>query len=346
MLLQLRNIGIIKEANIKLNGLTVIAGENDTGKSTVGKILFAIIKSDNISWLQKANEDKAKEILAIRLNLVFDANVSDNGEVVLKDNGNKEIVRAYIKDKNYVSLFKRDTSSKQRFFDATFIASPLILDLVDFFNSVARMRDRKKIDFGLEFNIKYPYILWDLYDKLVSEYSFPAIRIQRDIQASIENIIVGEFIVERDKVYYVKSLGKKVIKVEMLNTAMGIKSFGIIQLLNKNRFLNRKNILIIDEPEVHLHPKWQLKFAQLIVQLVKKGVKILVNSHSPYMIEALKRYSEVYELESRTNFYLAKDGSIKQIQNSNSLTLSKIFEILSEPFDEFDKMDAQKLENG
>jgi len=28
--------------------LTIIAGENDTGKSTLGKILFSVAKSDNI----------------------------------------------------------------------------------------------------------------------------------------------------------------------------------------------------------------------------------------------------------------------------------------------------------
>ena len=32
MILELKNIGMIKEASVKLDGLTVIAGENDTGK--------------------------------------------------------------------------------------------------------------------------------------------------------------------------------------------------------------------------------------------------------------------------------------------------------------------------
>jgi predicted ATP-dependent endonuclease of OLD family len=44
MKLQLENIGIIKNATIQFNGLTVIAGENDTGKTTVGKVLFSEIR--------------------------------------------------------------------------------------------------------------------------------------------------------------------------------------------------------------------------------------------------------------------------------------------------------------
>ena len=43
--IKLRNFGKIKEADIQLSGLTLIAGPKDSGKSTVGKALFAIIKS-------------------------------------------------------------------------------------------------------------------------------------------------------------------------------------------------------------------------------------------------------------------------------------------------------------
>lgn len=39
MRLEIKNIGRIEEASIEMNGITVIAGENDTGKSTVGKVL-------------------------------------------------------------------------------------------------------------------------------------------------------------------------------------------------------------------------------------------------------------------------------------------------------------------
>ncbi|WP_239650422.1 AAA family ATPase [Brachyspira hyodysenteriae] len=47
MELQLRNIGMIKEADITLDGLTLIAGENDTGKSTVGKALYSVVAGLN-----------------------------------------------------------------------------------------------------------------------------------------------------------------------------------------------------------------------------------------------------------------------------------------------------------
>ena len=84
--------------------------------------------------------------------------------------------------------------------------------------------------------------------------------------------------------------------------------------------------------------------AKIIVELVKNGVKIIVNSHSPYMIEALQRYSEKEKVTA--DFYLAEDGYIHKIEDSNSQTLSKIFEKLSEPFDVFEEMESERFLNG
>jgi len=346
MELQLKNIGMIKAANVKIDGLTVIAGENDTGKSTVGKMLFALIKSDNIAFKQKASGGDIRHILATRLNLIFDGNISFNGSAKLIEENDKKqpIIDIQIKDKNYVSKVKFNRENTNRFFDATFVQSPLVFDLVDFFNSVSKMRERKKYDYGLDFDISYPYMMWDLYDKLSKDNPFPHAKRQRQIDELITTVISGKLHFDNSKFYYLKRVQNSEMQIEMENTATGIKSFGVIQVLNNNKFFTKKNILILDEPEVHLHPKWQLKMAKLITMLVEKGMTIVVNSHSPYMIEALQRYSELANVNS--DFYLAEDGYIKKENNSNSETLSKIFAKLSEPFDVFDAMDSEKLQNG
>ena len=45
MRLNIKNFAKIKEADIIIDGITVIAGENNTGKSTVGKVLFSLFNS-------------------------------------------------------------------------------------------------------------------------------------------------------------------------------------------------------------------------------------------------------------------------------------------------------------
>ena len=42
MLLKLRDVGRLNPAEVKIEGLTVICGNNNTGKSTIGKILYCI----------------------------------------------------------------------------------------------------------------------------------------------------------------------------------------------------------------------------------------------------------------------------------------------------------------
>ena len=63
MKLILENIGMLKKAEITLNQLVVIAGENDNGKSTVGKVIFCLVKAINRykEDLQESQEHKIKE---------------------------------------------------------------------------------------------------------------------------------------------------------------------------------------------------------------------------------------------------------------------------------------------
>ncbi len=61
MLFKIKNIAAIEQAEVLLDGLTVIGGENDTGKSTVGKLLFAIVKGI-ARYEQDLNESKEKAL--------------------------------------------------------------------------------------------------------------------------------------------------------------------------------------------------------------------------------------------------------------------------------------------
>ena len=78
--------------------------------------------------------------------------------------------------------------------------------------------------------------------------------------------------------------------------------------------------------------------AEVLVELVSQGVYIIVSSHSPYMIEALERYSALKGLEGSCSFYLAENNKVE-----NKSQLPEIFALLSEPFDEFRQLDAKVL---
>ena len=61
MRLKIHDFAKVKDADIIINGITVIAGENNTGKSTIGKVLYAVFNSlYNID--SKIEEQREKEI--------------------------------------------------------------------------------------------------------------------------------------------------------------------------------------------------------------------------------------------------------------------------------------------
>jgi predicted ATPase len=335
----LKNIGMIQSADIRLDGLTVIAGENDTGKSTVSKMLFATVKVDNIRVRQKRTaQADINSLMATWLNLVFDGNVSNDGLFELSDNNNK-ILELKVKDKNFVQNFNYHPRDDERpLLDVTMIQSPIIFDLDDFFGSIMRLKENQRMEMGelynTDFEFSYPVILWDLYKKINDKNPFPKAKSWQPMSERIKEIIGGRVAKESGKFYFYKDVSEQEsLKIEIANTALGIKSFGLLQLLNDWRRLNQKYLLILDEPEVHLHPEWQVKYAELIVELVKNGIYVLVNSHSPEMIQGLKHFSDEAQLSGKTSFYLAEkiENSTQSLITDKTTDLNSIFLKLAKP---------------
>lgn len=90
------------------------------------------------------------------------------------------------------------------------------------------------------------------------------------------------------------------------NGATGLKSFVIIRNLYMNGLVDEKTLLIMDEPEAHLHPQWIVRFARFLVLLRKKTkCRLFVSSHSTDMVSSLKYISEK-ELCESPDFYIAE----------------------------------------
>lgn len=60
--------------------------------------------------------------------------------------------------------------------------------------------------------------------------------------------------------------------------------FGLWSYLN--HLARKGDWLMIDEPELNLHPHNQLAIAQLLAQLVNRGIHVVVSTHSDYMVRA------------------------------------------------------------
>jgi predicted ATPase len=48
-----------------------------------------------------------------------------------------------------------------------------------------------------------------------------------------------------------------------------------------------RDLLVIDEPEMHLHPEAQAKLTEFLAMLVNAGLNIIITTHSPYLVDHL-----------------------------------------------------------
>lgn len=432
MKLVLENIGMLKSAELNLDSLSVIAGENDNGKSTVGKVVFCIVKAINRykEDLQESKEYKINEKLdeiyfdlrrvlislpnesidvVRRVNYLRDWSINLNDKLYALREQISELSNSFLIEENrienickhleelerissepentkksienalnkvfasefdssvllsgesegFIRLYDNDLKlidikvsvgnrikllsdvEPVEFNDATFIESPLILnnhDLLIRSQSGLNITKRGSSRLGMPYTTLHVKDLFDKLKELPLNDIFSNNQEDLLFRENIHNIVSGEIIYDVEKKDFIFNKDDKTISIK--NTASGIKVFGLLQLLSSNGFLNKNSILIFDEPENHLHPKWQLKLAKILAGLAKNGVYILVSSHSPYMIEALKRYSDCIGLEQKTGFYLAEKNVIE-----NRNRLEDTFRVLSEPFEIFRQMDEEILKD-
>ena len=99
----------------------------------------------------------------------------------------------------------------------------------------------------------------------------------------------------------------------------------------KGEYINKDKILIKDENEKNLKKKKKKKYAEVVAKLCDSGANILINTHSPYMVESLRGYSEKYNVP--VNFYLAQRDSDSNEINflEKNGDISQIINVLAQP---------------
>lgn len=65
------------------------------------------------------------------------------------------------------------------------------------------------------------------------------------------------------------------------------------------------DLLIIEEPESHLHPAMQVKFIRLLAAAVQEGVRILITTHSEWVLEELANLVRMSDLPENKREKLA-----------------------------------------
>lgn len=118
-----------------------------------------------------------------------------------------------------------------------------------------------------------------------------------------------EGVMRTRKILYTDSTGESYAVKEV---ATGIKNFALIQSLLQKGQLTERTLLIIDEPEAHLHPQWVVEYARVIMMLHRElGVKLLIATHSPRLVQSLYLLANEEEAAKALQFYMSEPSETK-----------------------------------
>ena len=441
MKLKIENIGKIKEAEIYIDGISVITGFNDTGKSTVGRSLFALcdafyktgsnIHDERISNIINAITESIAKNFTFH---IYYRLIESEAETILNCKDSQEVreILEQIPLKMYKKLqelrgatfleeysqeFEPQSKNLDNYKKEIFTKIEIALDMknstiltgivsralkAEFAGQVCCALNKKQGIFTLsdngesvsvtvENNQEQNIVIDNMsfqtekavyIDNAVSidnsntrrEIYFPLITTPRkfghrrllgvDLMKTpedynlIDNLLAqeklslimkkvsliskGALIQDRGIWHYNLTGQDKSILLNIENVSTGILAFATLRRLIENGSLQESGILILDEPETHLHPEWQNIFAEIIVLLCRDfDLKILLNTHSHYFLTAIKKFSQKYELDGRCKYYLScNDDNSMVIFRDVTGNLDEIYKKFLRPIQDIEDLDA------
>ncbi|WP_263833633.1 ATP-binding protein [Sulfurospirillum oryzae] len=134
----------------------------------------------------------------------------------------------------------------------------------------------------------YPKYIDDLYKYIDGEFILkgndPEIE---KIANEIEKRIQGKVSIEKfNNTIIFEDQNSHKIAIGL--AAMGVANLGLISMLIRNEIIKKNSFLIIDEPEAHLHPEWQVLLVDTLYNLAKSGVNVVITTHSLEIIKYLE----------------------------------------------------------
>lgn len=378
MKLTFNNVGrFFEKTELEINGITIIAGKNGTGKSTISKLFYCIFDSlhdigkqiednrvANISRILDGSTGNYVRYNAIR-DIAFEVVSSYNNYFsvetflqILKQNEYpieqldensvqelcKSIVKALdISDKQIlenlvIRRFRAEFDKYLQHVNYCDTISDINLQIKD--ENINIILDHDNLTLQGEFNLVKDIIYLDDLSSLSSLFSIrrnidpfshtyqlrkKVYRIKDNdndvvdrilaekrystIISKMEDINIGDLVESYagSMEYRVKGLKTN---LSMANVSAGTKVFAIIKKLITNGYIEENGMIVLDEPEVHLHPEWQMALAEMIAIMQSElKVNFLISTHSADFIAFIKYYSRRLGIFDRCKFYKAVTNS-------------------------------------
>lgn len=350
--LELKNIGPFKEANLDFIGentiekppVTIITGENGTGKTIILDAIRALMFGPCDTLKRDILQDKNNFILnghfAVAtqnefLDLYIIAKGKANNDAGFltnqmqfnekfnpylgKNKGNDYWVTNYWTSKTSdekFSISNLTTLEPEKYLENALTGvqpNVEVLKLIcsfDYLRSSESPKEKEEGDFL--FNIIKKIIKLSLIDgefRYVERKTLMPIVYQTGSEVSLDKLSSGNlYLIQR-----LISLLGQMYSVYVLNN------------LSLSELCNTSGLLLIDEAENHLHPKWQKTFINSILDIFP-NLQIIITTHSPFIISSVEN-ARIYVCESKQDYSVVTDATAEYSNKPiEEILLSPVFD--------------------
>ena len=324
----LNNFMLFERAEIDWGkNINVICGENSTGKTTLLKVMYSVLKPLSKGNKEAINKEMEEQLFVNKLQGVFRPDGMKIGRLVSRKQGSNRTDFEVLLDKNQKITMgfgnrqenhadiKIDASKFSGTYDVIYIPTKEMISTTEHFASLYE-----------EYHIDFEEMYYDLAKLLDCPLSKgPNTNEQNEVLKSFEEIMKGQ-IVQRDKKFYLKVRGEGEFEMGLLSD--GYRKLAMIVYLILSGSMNKNTILFWDEPETNMNPKTIRPIVQALVALAKMGVQIFVTTHDYFVqqeFNMLTVYPELNPERLDIRFMsLYRDGEMNDVKYELEKTASDL----------------------
>ena len=336
----LENLDIHFESEGKVLDLIVLAGINGSGKTRVLESIrywFEMFRSKAVN-VELFYEENEREVLESLMNSEGLTEVEKEAQKDIEFTDCLKNIKFYNYDYRHNKTENRNYNSKiiSRSFEKLKIFPKIIYVPTEInFEEIKKAQTNLKKEYNF-INILDSYEIKDIP-------SYIATRISK-VANEEENLTMGKVrkkvFEEINGIFEILELDVKLSEISKDENSMPIfkdssgKKFGINELSSgeKQLFLRtlaikmlepENSIIMIDEPELSLHPKWQQKIVD-VYKKIGKNNQIILATHSPHILGSVEKENIILLIKNQDGNVETRLG--KELGNSYGQTMKRILE--------------------
>lgn len=321
MKFKIKNFKCFYDTSVNINNLTILAGANGFGKSSVIQALLFLRRT--IEHCSKWNGSNYTEELDYRLNVELNGpyglSLGMSNDVIPIDSERDSILDLKLENDNNSFNVKYKLSDETNMIWLNLLESKLVGELkyLSIFNKEFFYLNAERIGPRVSQCIKshdYPNVGWkgEYTAQILAEYGY-----KNELNTQIE--------VDKERLFNVKDTNRYLLKQaqewmsfvipdtiidskidflmqcaqiivnnkysksnKVLSTNIGFGISYLLPIIVTGLIAPKGSIMIVENPEAHLHPSAQSKVGYFLSVVAQSGVKVIVETHSEHLINGIQ----------------------------------------------------------